>query len=146
MIGSLPHRILSQIHAWAPPSGSGNADIYTALQKRHSAAAGTADATMANASAAAGLGATPGSFTAAMSAAGSAASHSGQAAVPAVGGADGDPASGTSPLALAGPLLGRHQSAENATTGNGAPSGSAANSSLLSNAHQAYRAAAQGQH
>jgi hypothetical protein len=148
MIGSLPHHILSHAHAWTPPSGTGNADIFAALQKRHNAAPGTADATAANASAAAALGATPGAFGAAMSAAGSATgSGSGSAAAPAPSAVGGDPSSDglsdASPLALAGPLLGRHQSTENATTGTGA---SATNASTLSNAHQAYRAAAHGLH
>jgi len=144
MIGSLPHHILSHAHAWTPPSGTGNADIFAALQKRHNAAPGTADATAANASAAAALGATPGTFSAAMSAAGS---PSGSAASPVPRTIGGDPSpdalNDASPLALAGPLLGRHQSTENATTGTGA---SATNASTLSNAHQAYRAAAHGLH
>ncbi len=144
MIGSLSHHILSQAHAWTPPSGTGNADIFAALQKRHNAAPGTADATAANASAAAALGATPGTFSAAMSAAGSA-SGSAASLVPSMIGGDPSPdtLSDASPLALAGPLLGRHQSTENATTGTGA---SAAQASALSGAHQAYRAVAHGLH
>ena len=161
MISHFSHRLLTQGPGWTTPTGSANADIYAAQDAQQSAAPNTAAAMAANVSAAAGLGAQPTSFAAAMNAA---STMPGAMTDPAAGAGDSD-SDGTADganggtdsqqLALAGPLLGHHHgSVLSSSTGQGAVSsgaqnpgqGGAAPSASVANALQTYRAVARGLH
>ncbi len=169
MISHLSHRHLTQSQGWTTPAGSGsNADIYAAQDAQKTAAPNSAAAMAANVSAAAGLGAQPTSFAAAMNAA---------STMPALATDDdgdgedtaaatkSDPSGSTTgttdptQLALAGPLLGHHHgSLLTSSLGQGAgqgPSSGARNqgqgaiapsSPSVANALQAYQSVARGLH
>jgi hypothetical protein len=167
MISHLSHRLLPQGPGWTTPTGSGNADVYAAQDAQRGAAPSSAAAMAANVSAAAGLGAQPTSFAAAMNAAsampGAATDDDGDSESDGAGEATTGGASGTSDpqqLALAGPLLGHHHgSVLSSNAGHGAalpgtPGQSqgqsqgtmAPSSSSVANALQTYQSVARGLH
>ncbi len=169
MISHLSHRLLTQGQGWTTPTGSGNADVYAAEDAQQSAAPNSAAAMAANVSAAAGLGAQPTSFAAAMNAASTMPGlATGEGDDDGAGAATKGGANGTTDptqFALAGPLLGHHHgSLLTATTGQGAVSsgaqkspGQGANqgtnqgtiapsSPSVANALQAYQSVARGLH
>ncbi len=165
MISHLSHRLLTQGQGWTTPTGSGNADVYAAEDAQQSAAPNSAAAMAANVSAAAGLGAQPTSFAAAMNAASTMPDlATGEGDDDGAGAATKGGANGTTDptqFALAGPLLGHHHgSLLTATTGQGAVSsgaqkspGQGANqgtiapsSPSVANALQAYQSVARGLH
>ena len=164
MISHLSHRLLTQGQGWTTPTGSGNADVYAAEDAQQSAAPNSAAAMAANVSAAAGLGAQPTSFAAAMNAASTMPGlATGEGDDDGTGAATKGGANGTTDptqLALAGPLLGHHHgSLLTATTGQGAVSSGAQSqgqgtnqgtiapsSPSVANALQAYQSVARGLH
>ncbi len=153
MISHVSHRLLNQ--GWTTPAGTGNADIYAAMDTQQNAAPSSAAAMANNASAAAGLGAGAPSFAAAMNAA-SVLSQTNAAD----GGDDETADTGTGStadpeqVALAGPMLGHHHASALVTTQQGAPtsgttgqaSGSTAPATPVANALRAYQSAARGLH
>ncbi len=158
MISHLSHRLLTQSQSWTPPTGSGNADMLAAQDAQKNAAPNSAAAMAANVSAAAGLGAQPTSFAAAMNAAGTISNPATDNSDDPTGAAAGSEASDTAEtqqFALAGPLLGHHHGSLLSAGTSGTPSqspGSAQGtitppSSAIANALHAYRqSAAHGLH